>query len=190
MEKGTAGGSDETKGADKRRLYGIVAAVGIVVIALILLLSSGGEDSAEEPGSGPEILSVDALGDAVSGQDPPVYWAGEQTGSEVELSQPEAGRTYIRYLTGDAEAGDERADFLTIGTYAHANPIAALKRLGKKPGGVIAEAPGNATVFFNSKQPHSVYLAYPGVKAQIEVYDPSFTRALRLVNSGQIVPVG
>ncbi|HEX5610372.1 MAG TPA: hypothetical protein VFX45_09820 [Solirubrobacterales bacterium] len=196
MEKGNAGGSDEKqadggkKGPDKRRLYGIIAAAGIVVVALILLLSSGGDDSADEPAAAAEVLSVEALGDAVSGQEPPVYWAGEQQGTEVELSQPEAGRTYIRYLTDGAEAGDERADFLTVGTYAHTEPVAALRKQGKEPGGVIATAPGGATVYFSRKQPHSVYLAYPGLEAEIEVYDPNFTRALQLVNSGQIVPVG
>ncbi|HVQ58153.1 MAG TPA: hypothetical protein VMS60_04520 [Solirubrobacterales bacterium] len=195
MEKGTEGGSEGKEGAggkgtDKRRLYGIVAAVGIVVVALILLLSSDGDDSSGEPAAAPEVLSVDALGDTVSGQEPPVYWAGEQSGAEVELSRPEASRTYIRYLTDGAEAGDERADFLTVGTYAHTDPVAALRKQGDEPGGVIATAPGGATVYFNRKQPHSVYLAYPGVEAEIEVFDPNFTRALQLVNSGQIVPVG
>jgi hypothetical protein len=181
MEKGNG---------DKRRLYGIVAAVGIVVVALILLLSSGGDDSSDESSSAPEVLSIEALEDAVSGQEPPVYWAGEQSKTEVELSQPEATRTYIRYLTDGAEAGDERADFLTVGTYTLSDPVAALRKQGKEPGGVIATAPGGATVYFNRKKPNSVYLAYPGVEAEIEVYDPNFTRALQLVNSGQIVPVG
>lgn len=181
MEKGKAG-------ADKRRLYGALGAAAILVIALILLLSSGDEDSSSDPAA-PRLLSVEDLRDEVSGHEPPVYWAGEQEGTELELSEPEETQTYVRYLTGDAEAGDERADFLTVGTYAQGNPVAALRLQGKEPGGVIAKAPGGATVYFNRNQPRSVYLAYPGVEAQIEVYDPSFTRALQLVKSGQIVPV-
>lgn len=183
MNKGKAGNS-------KRRLYGGLAAAALVVVALVLLLSGGGDDdsSGEEAGAA-EIVSVDSLRKTVSSEEPPVYWAGEKDGTEVELSRPEAGRTYIRYLTGDAEAGDERADFLTVGTYAQEDPIEALRKQGKESGGVIAKAPGNATVFFSRTEPSSVYLAYPGVEAQIEVYDPNFTRALQLVNSGQIVPV-
>jgi hypothetical protein len=160
-----------------------------VIVVLVLLLSSGGEDSSPSGPGAPEVLSVKSLGAAVSGADPPVYWAGERQGTELELSRPEPGQTYIRYLTDGAEAGDERADFLTVGTYAQADPVAALERQGETPGGVIGEAPGNATVYFNRNQPRSVYLAYPGVEAQIEVYDPSFKRALQLVNSGQIVPI-
>jgi hypothetical protein len=35
-----------------------------------------------------------------------------------------------------------------------------------------------------------VYLAYPDVDLQIEVFDPTGGRARQLVTSGQIVPVG
>ena len=171
---------------------GIGAAVAAVVaVALIVSLASGGDDDSAKSGSGEaEVVSVDSLREEVGGESTPVYWAGEQKDSELELSRPGEGRTYVRYLTGGAEAGDPRADFLTVGTYAHAKPVAALRRQGKEPGGVLATAPGGGTVYFNRTQPHSVYLAYPGVDAEIEVFDPNFTRALQLVNSGQIVPVG
>lgn len=175
--------------ADKRRRYGILGAAAVVVVVLVLLLASGGGDSSPSAPGAPEVLSVESLREAVSGEDPPVYWAGDRAGTELELSEPEPGQTYIRYLTDGAKAGDERAEFLTVGTYAQEDPVAALREQGDKPGGVIGEAPGNATVYFNRNQPRSVYLAYPGIEAQIEVYDPKFSRALRLVNSGQIVPV-
>jgi hypothetical protein len=173
----------------RNRLYAGAGAAAVLVVAFFLLLVLGGDDSKSEPGA-PEIVSADSLRGDVSGQDPPVYWAGEQLGTELELSQPEQGRTYVRYLTGGAEAGDSRADFLTVGTYVQANPVAALRRQGSQPGGVISSAPGNATVYFDRRQPHSVYVAYPGVEVEVEVYDPSFTRALQLVNSGQVVPIG
>ena len=41
----------------------------------------------------------------------------------------------------------------------------------------------------NRKTPTSVYVAYPGSKVQIEVFDPDPARALRLVTSGHIQPV-
>lgn len=182
----------EKPGADNNRLrtYIALALVGIAAILLVVWLVSGDDDSSKGDSGEAEIVSTDSLEDAVSGGEAPVYWAGEQQGTEIELSQPEEGRTYVRYLTGDAEAGDPRADFLTVGTYANPDPVAALRRQGKEPGGVIGSAPGKAVVYFNRKQPRSVYLAYPGVDVEIEVFDPNFTRALQLVNSGQIVPVG
>jgi hypothetical protein len=181
----------EKPGTDtnKIRSYIALALVGLAAVLLVAWLVSGDDDSPADPGEA-TIVSAEELEDAVAGEPEPVYWAGEQGGGELELSQPEEGRTFVRYLTEGAEAGDERADFLTVGTYANPNPVQALRRQGKEPGGVLATAPGKGVVYFNRDSPTSVYLAYPGLSVQIEVFDPNFTRALQLVNSGQIVPVG
>ena len=169
-----------------------VALVGlglvVVVIGLMLILDDS-DDSSSNTGAA-RIVNVEELQDAAAGGETPIYWAGAQDEAELELSQPDATRTFVRYLTGGAQAGDPGGDFLTIGTYADDNPVATLKGQGKEPGGVIVSAPGNATVYFSRNNPHSVYLAYPGVAAQIEVYDPDFKRALQLVESGQIVSAG
>jgi hypothetical protein len=169
------------------RLRLVVA--GVLAIGLILWIALRDDDSddSQSGSSGAEIVSVDSLRAAAGEQGSPIYWAGELEGAELELSQPDADRTYVRYLTGGAEAGDPNPDFLTVGTYEDEDALAKLKRQGNEPGGVLAKAPGGATVYFNRNQPSSVYLVYPGVDAQIEVYDPDFKRALQLVNSGQIV---
>jgi len=179
-------------GADtnKIRSYIALALVAVAAILLVAWLVSDDDDSSGGDAGAAEIVSVDSLEDAVADDPEPVYWVGEQEGTELELSRPGEGRTYVRYLTDGAEAGDPRADFLTVGTYAHPDPVAALRRQGKEPGGVLGTAPGKAVVYFSRDQPGSVYLAYPGVDVEIEVFDPNFTRALQLVNSGQIVPVG
>lgn len=169
-----------------------LTAIAAMVLALTPLLGCGGSDSAsdQETSSGAaKIVSADSLRETVEEGTVPIYWAGEQDGTELELSQPDEDRTYVRYLTGDAAAGDERPDFLTVGTYVQANPVAFLRRQARRSGGTIGQAPGNATVYFNRDDAGSVYLAYPGSPVQIEVYDPSFERALRLVDSGQIVAV-
>jgi hypothetical protein len=171
------------------------ARAGLVAVMLVLVLLPGCGGSEDDSGTqassnGAEIVSAGSLRAAAGKKTAPVYWAGERRGTELELSQPSNDRTYVRYLTGGAEAGDRRANFLTVSTYAQPNAVAALRRQGKEPGGAISLAPGNATVYFDRTDPRSVYLAYPGVPVQIEVYDPSFKRALQLVNSGQIVAVG
>lgn len=175
---------------DRVRTYIALALVGLAAVLLVVWLVSGDDDSSDgEPGAA-SIVSAEELEDAVADEAEPVYWAGEQEGTELELSQPEAGRTFVRYLTDGADAGDPRGEFLTVGTYANPDPVAALRRQGREPGGVIATAPGKGVVYFNRENPTSVYLAYPGVNVQIEVFDPNFTRALQMVSSGQIVPVG
>jgi hypothetical protein len=102
---------------------------------------------------------------------------------------PEEGRTFVRYLTEGAEPGDPRPDFLTVGTYAFPGAVESLQELAGEAGGVERSAPGGGVVYFNRDQPQSVYLAYPGMDIQIEVYDPDPVRAKNLVTSGQIVPI-
>jgi hypothetical protein len=187
MDKPKAGdpGTDTTK----IRTYIALALVGLAAILLVVWLFSGDDDNSPDASAVAQIVSAEELEEAVEDEAQPVYWAGEEEGTELELSQPEAGRTYVRYLTEGAEAGDQRAEFLTVGTYHQPDAVAALRRQAKESDGVLATAPGKAVVYFNRDQPVSVYLAYPGVDVQIEVFDPSFTRALQLVNSGQIVAV-
>jgi hypothetical protein len=175
--------------ASKIRSYIALALVGLAAVLLVVWIASGdGDDDSSSASGEARIVTPEELRDASSEAPLPIYWAGERQGAELELSRPDAQRTYVRYLTGDAEAGDKRADFLTIGTYESADPVAALRRQSKE-GGVLGKAPGGATVYFEAGRPESVYLAFPGVDAQIEVYDPNFKEALQLVNSGQIVPV-
>ena len=141
-------------------------------LAIWLLEGCGGGDSSDDSTVAAEIVDANALKDRSEAQESPIYWAGEQEGTELELSVPEEGRTYVRYLTEGAPAGDPQPDFLTIGTYAFAGPIPALEELADKPGGVQRSAPGGGVVYFNRKASGSVYLAYPGQEFEIEVFDP------------------
>lgn len=166
--------------------------VAAMTLALALLPGCGGSDSEsdQQASSGAaEVVSADSLREASSEGATPIYWAGEQEGTELELSQPDEDRAYVRYLTGDAEAGDQRADFLTVSTYVQPNAVAVLRRQSERSGGTIGHAPGDATLYYDRANPRSVYLAYPGSSVEVEVFDPSFERALRLVNSGRIVAV-
>jgi hypothetical protein len=175
-------------GTKKQATLGVALGV-VVLVALALVLVFSGEDNSPGSSNGGEVLSAAALREAVSKPGTPTYWAGERAGTELELSRPEAGRTYVRYLTDGAKAGDPRPNFLTVGTYDRPRPVQELRRQGKSEGAVLGEAPGGAVVYYDRRAPQSVYLAYPGVKAQVEVYDPNVKQALTLINSGQIVPV-
>jgi hypothetical protein len=181
---------------DRKRLirycfWGVLAVLGAVL--LISLIDNGDDSSSSESTAttnGAAVVSADELREKATEQEGPIYWAGEQEGSEIEYSEPEPGRTYVRYLTGGAEAGDPKSNFLTIGTYKFKDAAQALRQQAKQPSGILASAPGGGVVFFNTTHPQSVYLAYPGEEAQIEVYDPNPKRSLGLVSSGLIVPVG
>jgi hypothetical protein len=163
--------------------------VAAALVVWLLLDDSGSDDetAAQASSYGAEIVSVEALR-GLAGEGESIYWAGPPAGSELELSRPSGGRTYVRYLIGDAEAGDPRP-FLTVGSYRIVDPVAVLRKQGSRPGGVLATAPDDGTVYFNRQNPKSVYLAYPGEDIEVEVYAPSFQQALQLATSGRIVPV-
>jgi hypothetical protein len=205
--KGAGGGKPKKAGAGKQpkpaaekpnpaafRVPPLGAVVaGALVVGLIAWLifhdSGGGGGESAKPGE-PQAATVGSLRALASQLGSPIYWAGPQSG-ELEVTNAEGGdRVYVRYLTGGAEIGDSRPDFLTVGTYAFEDPVKALKRQAKQPGGELATAPGGATVYVNKSRSQSVYLAYPGIEAEIEVFDPDPKTARDLVTSGQIVPVG
>ncbi len=169
-----------------------IAVLLAAALALALTVGCGGSDSdssKQASGGAAEIVSTDSLRQTAAEGTTPIYWAGEQEGAELELSRPDKNRTYVRYLTGDAEAGDERANFLTVSTYAQPNAAASLRRQAKRSEGALSRGPGGATVYYG-RGSRSIYLAYPGSPVEVEVFDPIFKRALSLVESGQIVAVG
>ncbi|HEX3324228.1 MAG TPA: hypothetical protein VHR65_03690 [Solirubrobacterales bacterium] len=168
--------------------FWVVLAIAAVVILRSVLDNGGSSDKASM--GAPEIVSVEELRDDDAAQGSPIYWAGVQEGTELELSRPEEGRTYVRYLPEGTAVGDESNQFLSVGTYVYPEAAKALRELGKQPGGIIAASPNGGVVYFNRNQPENVYLAFPGSDLQIEVYDPNPKRSLGLVASGQVVPIG
>lgn len=165
-------------------LGGLIAAALVVWVAL----DSGDSTSGDTQSGEAEVVSVAALRRAAAAQDTPIYWAGATQGTDLELSRPAPDRTYVRYLTGGAKAGDPKP-FLTVGSYRFEDPDGALRHRGGEPGGVLATAPGGGVVYFERSAPKSVYLAYPDTEVEVEVFAPEFKEALQLVTDGRIVPV-
>ena len=171
------------------------AAAGAMLVAAALVLwlllddSGSSDENTDKASSGaPEIVSVESLRSTAAERASPIYWAGPPEGSELELTQSSPDRTYVRYLTGGAEAGDQRP-FLTVGSYQLADPIVDLRSQGKQPDGVLISADDGGVVYFSKNRPESVYLAYPGENTEIEIFAPNFQQALELATSGRIVPV-
>ena len=96
----------------------------------------------------------------------------------------------IRYLPPNAEVGNRSARYTIVGTYPVKNALEVLQELSTQPGEKSTPAPGGGLAVYSTSSPNNVYVAYPGSDVQIEVFDPSAKRALRLVTTGRVAPVG
>jgi hypothetical protein len=164
-----------------------VLAVAVAVIAYLLISGGGGSNS--DNAKSARIVTGADLRDLAGEVGHPIYWAGERPGTRLEFHEDPDGNVFVRYLTGDAAAGDPNQRFLTIGTYFTGNAVSGLEVVAKRKGAITAPLPGGGIVVTNTSTPTSVYLADQGSDYQVEVYDPDPRTALRLATSGEVVPL-
>jgi hypothetical protein len=173
------------------RLAGIAASAVLIVAAVVLAITGGsGGSGVETVATAAHIVDASELSDLESELGHPIYWAGERPPAQLELAVEADGSAYLRYLSPGVEAGDPEQRFLTVGTYPVVDAVGALERTARSSGSTLGRAAGGGVVLANPSSEGSVYLAYPGSDIQIEVYDPTPGRSLRLIRSGAIVPVG
>ena len=192
--QGETGSDPEGAGGSERVRATAVIAVALAVGLLVWLLLIKGDDSSSEPESAQsspqaQVVSESELLTALEGVGYPVYWAGPRAEIEYEVSRPEEGRTFIRYLP-EGEEPETEQPFLTVGSYQQPDALARIQELGQKPGAVLVKVAGEGAAYSESPDATNAYLAFPGVDTQVEVFDPRGGEALRLIRSGAIVPVG
>jgi hypothetical protein len=174
----------------RRKVIGVAFSVVLVLVAIALAArGDGGDDAAQARDTSPRLVDSNDLLVLADSLGHPIYWAGSRS-ANLELTQEADGSVYLRYLPPGTDAGDSRPQFLTVGTYPVADAVAALQRTADKAGTTLGRAPGGGVVLVNPSSQGSVYLAYPGSDLQIEVYDPAPGRALGLIRSDAIQPVG
>lgn len=136
--------------------------------------------------SGATILPITVLRQVVRKLHTPVYWVGPRAKVNYEFTAAAGGRTYVRYLPKGVKAGDPRPDFLTIGTYVIPHPLADLRRASRARGAETTHLPGGGLALMNRSRPTSAFIARPGWKAQVEVYDPKPGMAMALILNGDV----
>jgi hypothetical protein len=157
--------------------------------ALELVLSGGIVPLAGTRRAGsPKAATLRRLRQVDAAADKAVYWVGPRSGETYELTETNDGKVYVRYLPRGAGVGDPKPH-TTVGTYPFQNPVPAVKAIGKDTGGRTFSVAGGGVAAVDGKHPTSVYVAFPGVDFQIEVFDPSAARAQQLVSSGRVVSV-
>lgn len=162
----------------------------VIAIVLWLVLRSDGEKDGRSRPQPAAAVSTQRLNAFARSVGHPIYWVGPQPRFVYELSRTRDGRVYIRYLPRGAKLGSPNPDYLTVGTYPQRHAFATLRATASAQGVQTIRIAGGGLAFQYKGRPTSVYLAYPGSDYQIEVFDPSATRALHLVSSGQVKPAG
>jgi len=185
MAPGTARGNTR---ATKLRLSAVLA-VAVVAGFLVWFLFIRDGDS-ENGGPDSAAATVAELRNLAVEVDHPVYWAGPRPQTTYELTRTARGDIFIRYLPAGVPVGDERPNYLTVGTYPFRRAYATLERSAGREGTRTGSLPDGGIYVVGPERPNSVYVAYRGQDVQIEVFAPSATRARELVTSGRIRPLG
>jgi hypothetical protein len=172
------------------RTVGALLSLAIVITVVVLALQGGGGGDGTRVDTAPRLVDEGDLFSLAADLGHPVYWAGPRPPSQIELTREAAGSVYLRYLPVAAEPGDPRPRFLTVGTYPVAEAQATLRRTAEGAGASLGHVPGGGVVLVDPSEPASVYLAYPASDLQIEVYNPAPGRAMRLIRSGAVQPLG
>jgi len=170
----------------------------ILALLLAAALAAGGayaavtltRDSAPKLAVGvPEIVSPAEAADAAKHVGHEVFGVGALPGTRLELTRGSRGEAWVRYLSGDAQAGDRRSSFVTVGTYEQAGAYEAARDASEGADSRSAELPGGGLMLWNLERPTSVYLARPGSDLLVEVYSPDAEQARSLARAGAVVPL-
>jgi hypothetical protein len=168
-------------------LIGGLAVIALVAVLVWLLLGSGDDEEQAQPGRATAAgVSLQELRAVASTIPHPVYWTGARPRNTYELTRTRDGRVYIRYLPQGTKVGSARGDFLTVGTYPQQNAFQTLRATARTQGAPLVELRDGGLAFQDENRPTSVYAAFPGSDYQVEVFEPSAGRALRLVKGGRL----
>jgi hypothetical protein len=192
------------------RPQSVVAALAACVFVALLFIGEGpperpkppsSSDSANPPTRAPALTSAEGLRALSASAGQPVYWAGEQPGTKLELTRTTTGRIFIRYLPAGAQIADPSLAFPFVATYRYPKAFEAVTKASRGTGAVVRSLANGGLAVQNRRGPElvkatarplpspPVFLAYPGSDYLVEVYDRSADRALGLVSSRRVRPV-
>jgi len=100
------------------------------------------------------------------------YWAGPEDNCKYALIVNGSGQVFIRYLKDGMGIDDTTSNYRVIGTYPQADSFSITKAAGNQANAISFVNPDGAQVFYSKEFPANVYVAFPDVNYQIEIFDP------------------
>jgi hypothetical protein len=132
--------------------------------------------------AGKVALTESELIDAVKQLGVDVYWAGPVSGAKYTLAVPAEGQAYVRYLPNGDGLTDTQPNYVVIATYTTTDAFRATQAAGNQSNGVTFINAEGAAVYYNKNTPTNVYVAYPNLNYQIEVFNPIAKTALDIAS--------
>lgn len=111
-----------------------------------------------------------------------VYWAGPVSGAKYTLAVPADGQAYVRYLPKGQGIADTKPNYVVIATYSTIDAFTSTQAAGNTSNGVTFINAEGAAVYYSKDTPTNVYVAYPNLDYQIEIFDPIATTALEIAS--------
>lgn len=133
--------------------------------------------------SGGVCLTEKELKNLVVEQKLSAYWSGPVNGATYSLNANQSGQVFIRYIEKGQQCDSQTRDFRVIATYSQVGAFDSTKAAGNQANGVSLGNSDGSIVYFNKESPTNVYLAYPGIDYQIEIYDPNPKKAVSLATT-------
>ena len=183
---------------------GAVVALALAIAFVVWLVVRGNDNSSSTKTSTPsatkpakttpvphetvKAASVQSLRALAGAAGHPIYWAGPEPNVKYELTQVTDGRIFIRYLPKSAPIRTKHP-YPIVATYPVPNAYKAVRTAAKESGAVTFHTKRGGLAVYNQSATTNVYLAYPGSKYQVEVFDPNPSQARQLVRSGTVRPI-
>jgi hypothetical protein len=167
----------------------VLAAAAGLVAWLLLRDNGGGSTTTTTQASGAVAASPARLLKLAASLQHPIFWLGRKRGDTYELTQAHDGKIYVRYLPSGVAVGAAKP-YLTVATYPFPGAYAAISKQAAARGAVTARLARGGIAVLDTGYPESVHIAYPGLDYQVEVYDPTPARAMRLVSAGEVAGLG
>ena len=115
------------------------------------------------------------------------YWTGPMKDATYSINATTPGQVFIRYIPKGMDCGSTEAKFRVIATYAETDAYNSTLQAGNQAEGVSLSNPDGSVVYFSKNAPNNVYVAYPNLDYQIEIYDPDAKTAVTLATTSNQV---
>ena len=182
--------SEKTQGSSKLILLMVLTALISSGLTYVITSSSNSSQAPTvstsnftEVIAGKVALTEDELIDAVKQLGADVYWAGPVKGAKYTLAVPADGQAYVRYLPDGQGIEDTNPNYVVIATYTTTDAFTATQAAGNTSNGVSFISPAGAAVYYSKDTPTNVYVAYPNLNYQIEIFNPIAATALEIAST-------